>query len=355
MIMCVKINKTTKKLTVSVMIMMLLIIGAGTYALNIQKEEPVVEEPEVPVVIPDPVIHDKVYLAVGEYYTLDNLDYVSENGSIAIVTNGRVKGVSNGTTILFDGVSTYDVEVSDMITAPYISTEKEQLPCNYYSVEENEYMDKLLAGKVAEKGYGTRAGAVEAARFLLLQFPWHMSYFSENGRGEWCDGEGRYSHEGMYLNIYKSQLPEFGGIVNGPHPWGCAFLSNPAGINQINSLDCSGFVTWSLVNGGFNPGDLGAGPSEAYCYPDLGENHAITMESLDEVKVGDLFAEEGHISILIGIKDGIYYIAESNLFIDIRVRVSTKEELINSDFYAWVDMDEFYGHQDGKLTNFWEE
>lgn len=349
-----KIN--TKGLVVLLIALMILVGGGLCYSSSLQKQE--IEEPEVIVeVLPDPVIHKKVYLAIGEYYTLDNENYKSENGSIALVVNGnRVKGMSNGVTKLSDGISYYDIEVTDMITAPYASEQKEQLPCNRYTQEENEYLDEVLRAKIDEKGYQTRAGAVEAARFLLLQFPYHMSYFSENGRGNYCDGEGRYHFQGLYLNTYKVEKENFTHIINGPVEWGCRMFSNPGNCYQINSLDCSGFVTWCLVQNGTDPGDIGAGPVyDVFECSDLGENHKITMESLDEVKVGDLFAEDGHISILIGIKDGLYYIAESNLYIDIRVRISTKEELINSDFYAWVDMDEFYNYQDGKLTNFWEE
>ena len=305
------------------------------------------------------VEHNKVYLAIDEGYLLDDQGYVSSDDSIAIIKDNKVIGKSVGTTILKKDCNSYEIEVTDMITAPYISADKELLECGRYTVEENEYLDLVLASKIKDKGYKTRAGAVEAARFLLLQFPYHMSYFSENGRyygeAELCEGEGRYYHEGLYLNTYKVEKDKFVAIVNGPAEWGCSIFSNPAGINQRNSLDCSGFVTWCLVNGGFDPGDLGAGPSaDSYEYSDIGPQHEITMESLDEVKVGDLFAEDGHISILIGIHDDKYYIAESNLGIDIRVRVSTKQELIDSLFYAWIDMEDFYNHEDGNLTNYWE-
>lgn len=347
----------TKTLIIIVTILMIL-VGCGVYyssSLNNPVDE-IIDEPVIEE-LPDPVEHKKVYLAIGEYYTLDNENYKSEDGSVAIVVNNtRVKGLSKGVTKLSDGISYYDIEVTDMITAPYASEEKQQLPCEFYSEEENEYLDEVLRAKIDEKGYQTRAGAVEAARFLLLQFPYHMSYFSENGRGNYCDGEGRYHYQGLYLNTYKVEKENFEHIINGPVPWGCRMFSNPGNCYQINSLDCSGFVTWCLVQNGTDPGDIGAGPVyDVFDCSDLGENHKITMESLDEVKVGDLFAEDGHISILIGIKDGLYYIAESNLHIDIRVRISTKEELIKSDFYAWVDMDEFYNYQDGKLTNYWEE
>ena len=313
--------------------------------------------PEEKEVVEKPCIvvnHNKVFLAVDEKYLLDDFDYVSSDSGIAIVSGKVVVGKSVGEVILTNGCSSYEIEVTDMITAPYLSEEKEQLPCGKYSIEENEYLDSVLASKIKNAGYQTRAGAVEAGRFLLLQFPYHMSYFSENGRLPFCDGEGRFSHKGLYLNKYKVEKENITAIVHGPAEWGCPIFSDPAGINQLNSLDCSGFVTWCLVNAGFEPGDLGAGLSSAYDYSDIGEKHDITKESLDEVKVGDLFAEDGHISILLGINDGTYYVGESNLGIDIRIRVSTKQELIDSDFYAWIDMDEFYNHSDGNLSNYWE-
>lgn len=30
----------------------------------------------------------------------------------------------------------------------------------------------------------------------------------------------------------------------------------------INGLDCSGFVTWAMLNGGFESGDVGSGNEE---------------------------------------------------------------------------------------------
>ena len=46
---------------------------------------------------------------------------------------------------------------------------------------------------------------------------------------------------------------------------------------------------------------------------DLGEFVKLTEEVLDSniIKAGDLFNYWGHISIIVGIKDGVYYVAES--------------------------------------------
>lgn len=346
-------NKTKKVIWIALGLICL--FGVILYKLaTTPTPEPIVEEEPTEKIPCEVVLHNKIYLAVGEKYTLDDIGYISANNTVADVEGDKVIGVKKGNITLSKDCNTYEIEVTDMITAPYISEEKEQLPCHKYTEEENEYLDEVLKSKINNAGYKTRAGAVEAGRFLLLQFPYHMSYFSENGRLPYCDGEGRYYHEGLYLNPYKVEKENITAIINGPAEWGCPIFSNPAQINQLNSLDCSGFVTWCLVNGGFDPGDLGAGISEAYDYSDIGPRHEITMESLDEVKVGDLFGEEGHIAILLGIKDGKYYIGESNLGIDIRIRISTKQELIDSAFYAWIDMEDFYNHQDGNLTNYWE-
>lgn len=349
------IDKNKRKKAIYIILGLICLFSVILYKLaTIPAPEPIVEEEPIEETPCEVVSHNKIYLAVGEKYTLDDVGYISANNTIASVEDDKVIGVKKGNITLSKDCNTYEIEVTDMISAPYISEEKEQLPCHRYSEEENEYLDEVLKSKINNAGYKTRAGAVEAGRFLLLQFPYHMSYFSENGRLPYCDGEGRYYHEGLYLNPYKVEKENITLIVNGPVEWGCPMYSNPAKCNQLNSLDCSGFVTWCLVNGGFDPGDLGAGISEAYDYSDIGPRHEITMESLDEVKVGDLFGEEGHIAILLGIKDGKYYIGESNLGIDIRIRISTKQELIDSAFYAWIDMEEFYNHQDGNLTNYWE-
>ena len=162
------------------------------------------------------------------------------------------------------------------------------------------------------------------------------------------------SRKFSYLNEYKAEKEGIVRTVRGPEPWGCPIFSIPYGSAQRNSLDCSGFVSWCLVNAGFDPGDIGAGPAPSvFDLSDLGEKHLITAESLDEVKIGDLFSANGHIAILIGIKDGEYYIAESDSLIDVRVQIADKDKLIASAFNYWVDMDEFYGYNDGKMNKFW--
>lgn len=302
-------------------------------------------------------IHPTIYLALNEKYELDDYGYKSSNDSVLKIDGKNITANKLGKTTLNKNNSIYEVVVTDVIVYPKIDDgSKQEIPCGYYTQEMNEYLDEILKAKVMDKGWGTRAGAVEAARFLLLQFPYKLHYFMENGRLPWAEGEGRYHHYGLYLHLYKVDKDGMAGKqVTGPAPWGCWIFNNTSELTQRNSLDCSGFVTWAIYNGGNEIGDIGAGPSpNVLDCSDLGTNYQINYETLDNCRPGDLFAEDGHIAIMVGRKDDLIYIAESNTYINVRCKGWTYDELINSKFYAWVDMDEFYQYKDGKLTDYWE-
>lgn len=86
--------------------------------------------------------------------------------------------------------------------------DKGYLPCEEYTLEESKLLDEILAYRINEAGYGTRAGAVAAARFLTLEFPYRIAYYWETGRlnntgKDYVDGEGRYYHKGLYLHESK--------------------------------------------------------------------------------------------------------------------------------------------------------
>ncbi len=71
----------------------------------------------------------------------------------------------------------------------------------------------------------------------------------------------------------------------------------------------------------------------------------------NEVKVGDLVGRNGHVGILIGIKDDKYYIAES-LDYDMHILEYTKENLVNSELKFFILMDDYY-KENGNLSNYW--
>lgn len=197
---------------------------------------------------------------VNDFYTSSN---------IITIDNDIITAKEVGSAVITYGDSNLNVVVTNLITNPIISS-KEILPCNKYTEEEGILIDNILEYKINEAGYKTRAGVVAAARFLTLQFPYKIPYFYENGRVNntgvnFADGEGRYYHQGLYLT--NSKKNSIIASVSGPCIWGCPLYNWEDdleygyvwGVKKPNGLDCSGFVSWILYNGGFDPGDNGFG------------------------------------------------------------------------------------------------
>lgn len=309
-------------------------------------------------------------LQVSKNYEED-ITFESSDESIAMINEGGfVTGVSLGETEVSikvkDEVRTVPVLVTNLIEVmpEKYNSYKNVIPCGGYSKEENDILDDILKTRVEEAGYGTRAGVIAAVRFLTLEFPYKVPYFSENGRlnGEGytykVDGEGRYYHQGLFL--HSSRYDILSPKMYGPGSWGCYIYSYVAEHVSRNGLDCSGFITWVLLNGGFDPGDIGAGISQIlFDCTDLGEN-TRTPEAIQKgmIKTGDLLSgpdpDGGHIAMVMGMKDGYYYIAEclwGNGGYGAIVQTYTDESLPKY-FYWHIDMDEFYG-SDGTYSDFW--
>lgn len=321
---------------------------------------------------------DKVYLAIDGNYELKSeiesignidtkINWSSENNDIASVDeNGIIKGISKGETKIHAKLSEFD-KVIDVIVTDLIITrpdkynsKKSYLPCGIYSKEDNDLLDEILADRIKDAGYKTRAGVVEAARFLALEFPYKIRYFSENGRGSTngVDGEGRYYHVGLYLD--ESRFDNIGKKSAGPQTWGCQLYSRPSKGKRANGFDCSGFVSWVLLNGGFDVGDIGAGLAPHLDLTDYGKriNFNANVVKSGQVKVGDLLSsggvQGGHIALIVGEDDKYYYVAES-LWTPPNVAVVIigydKKTIFNRYYYVML-MDEYY-KEDGNLTQLW--
>ena len=308
-------------------------------------------------------------VTIGSYE--EDIVWKSDNENVATVdNNGKVVGINYGTTyinVISDRgiIGKTKVVVSSFITKPVINKNKSYISCKQFSKEEADMIDQILFDRVDSAGYGTRAGVVEAARFLTLEFAYRIHYFYENGRlnnyspFKHVDGEGRYYHRGLYLN--ESKFSEISASFVGPVIWGCDLQNytnwGPYKIGNYypNGLDCSGFVTWALLNGGFDVGDVGAGANADHDdLDDLGTKVTITNElmSSGKVKVGDLIGLNGHMAILAGWDDDNYYIAESlNNYKGVVVKTYSKKKVKNTFKYV-VLMDDVY-NGDGNLTNLW--
>ena len=332
-------------------------------------------------------VPESIYLIQGETekieYTVDKKGkvddkpkFTSSNTDIITVEGETINAVGSGETTVKVSLGNIEKEIkiysTNMLTlkTANFNYDKPYLSCGLFSEADNDLLDNVLQYKMDKVGYKTRAAVVEAGRFITLNFPYRINYFSENGRmADWpkADGEGRYYHKGLYLHESRFSNLNKDYIMNGPNPWGCPIYSNPAGGTRLNGLDCSGFISWIIVQGGFDPTDMGAGvDSDKYDFTDIGPKQTIP-KALDkgELKVGDLLSGDGetsgavgggHIAMLIGVHDGYYYVAEELWGNPSPSHGAVAQRYTESEFryyfYWHIDMSEFYG-KDGNLTDYW--
>ena len=297
---------------------------------------------------------DKLYIPLESELTLDIKKVELSNDDILSLNDNTIRankvGSSKVKVIKDNNYQELEIIVTDIISNYQINN-KEKLSCNQYSNEEVNKLEEILANQIEFAGTKTRAGVVAAARFLSLEFKYKLNYFYENGRMvtdgsfDYCDGEGRYLHKGLYLT--ESDYKELKQSRSGPQIWGCLMYEETRKMNVANGLDCSGFVTWSMLNAGYDVDDLGA--SDLF---KLGNKKMFTDDNVwNEIKVGDLVGRNGHVGIIVGIKDDKYYIAEA-LDYDLHILEYSKNDLINSQLKFFVLMDDYY-IENGNLTSFW--
>ena len=300
-------------------------------------------------------------------YSSSNPDIISinETGDLYANTDGKVTIIAKTSNDLEDK---FEITATSLIRPRRLDNNKSIVGCNVYSKEQVDMLDDILASEVERAGPGTRAGVVAAATFLPMEFPYKIPYFYENGRLTYngyhkiVDGEGRWYHKGLYLGVDKQNTIEL--KMNGPSSWGCPLLNweddgnRKPGEYWPNGLDCSGYVTWALYNGGLDPTDIGAGISgSSFDLADLGEVRYINYDLLHSgtVKPGDLIGWDGHAAIIAWITDTNIYVTESLL-----PGVVMDEYDISSPYSRFyyrydyiVDMSGQYSG-DGNYPNIWQ-
>lgn len=342
-------------------------------------------EPKMNEIIDFEISESFLYLAVGETKKIEvsleklgnpdqNITMKSKDENIVIIEDNILKGTGSGETTVTVTAGNVKKEikviVTDLITVPTLKTKKDFLKCGIYSEENSILLDKILEYRIEKSGYQTRAGVVAALRFLTLEFPYQLNYFFESGRlnnntgGNYVDGEGRFYHKGLYL--HQNKYKELVKTKYGPAIWGCPLTNWQEeagflpGVRYPNGLDCSGFITWAMFNGGFDPKDTGAGdnPWTNDDLSDLGPHIPITMELLksNTLKAGDIIATDGHIAMIGGIKDEVVYVAESTTYWrGVVMHPYTYSELVATDKLTYViRMDDYY-KEDGNYSLYWEE
>lgn len=178
-----------------------------------------------------------------------------------------------------------------------------------------EEFNNLIASNVQEAGSGTRAGVVAAAVTLI----------SELG------------------NNYGVKIPYFWGgghghIATGAEAsWGsgrCYTYANGQAYTYCG-LDCSGFVTWAINNGGFS---IPVQSSNTFVYLDGAER--VSLSSSAVLQAGDLLATSGHIILIVGVDDNGYICAEAA---GNETGVLFSRKSFDASGYYGIDMSGFYG------------
>ncbi len=363
-------------------------VNAGTYYLFLKDNKGNIEKIKASNIEINKILNlklntEKVYLTLGETYKLkgeiesignidETITYTDYDEKIIKVDDGLITPISNGTTkIKVKTTEKIEKEVTVIVTDLYkkanLNNNNTFLTCNRYTKEENELLDEVLAFKINEAGYQTRGAVVAALRFLVLEFPYKIPYFFENGRLnnydviKHVDGEGRYYKKGLYLNSYK--FDDIVASYTGPATWGCPLMSYHderqygyyPGVKYPNGLDCSGFVTWVLYNAGYDIGDSGSGDTpRTDDMIDFGERHWITRDYIlnGDYKVGDLIGWDGHIALIAGFTKDNIYVAES-LPGGVVIKEFSKTGSKFYTLYEFInDMDKVYKNE-GTYTNMW--
>lgn len=188
------------------------------------------------------------------------------------------------------------------------------LSSNGSSLEE---FNNLIASNVNEAGYGTRAGVVAAAVTLIAEL------------GNNYDVKIPYFYSGGHDAISN--------YANGV--WGagsCHTYANGVFYDRCG-LDCSGFVSWAVSNGGFNVSITSSGG-----FQNLPGAERVSLQDSAVLQPGDILETNGHVILVVGIEDNQYVCAEASGKI---TGVIFSRHSFNMSGYWGVKMDGFYNMQ----------
>ena len=214
---------------------------------------------------------------------------------------------------------TFEYDVNN--TKPFIK-------CSTYTASDRARLESLLTQAVNAVGRGTRAGVVEAARFLSGGMKYKVSY---RGTSKVDSTLGRYYKLG--LNIANSK------------GWGC----NVSGYTQ--GMDCTNFVYWAVKNGGLSSGSVGI------------HSGAVPLaQNVNKVRVGDflLTLSDGsvswtyaHTTIVIGVDSNFIYIAEQTSWGTRVSKVSKSNPPAKKSEHGMVSFGNY--PSEGRVTDMWNE
>lgn len=212
-----------------------------------------------------------------------------------------------------------------------------------------EFNNTLLANTI-EKGIGTRE-AVGAAAMLLINtfetYGYRIPYSYSGGWG-WAYTDQNGVDHNYNVNTYYGINPNMGEAIYS----GGSFGYNPGTPNNTYyylGLDCSGFVTWSLNNGGLDYGLTQA--TNFKTDPNI-KSYPASSTSEYVGRMGDVLSSNEHVVLVLEYNnsDQSYTVAEAggkNLGVLIR-----KQYITSLSKYKVVDMSYYY---ENKVNSNYEE
>lgn len=276
------------------------------------------------------------------------VEWNSSNPSVASVnSNGKVTAKGAGTVTITAKAGTFTatckitvkiVSTSDIYTFKYVEDQmsKPLIRCNTYTAEDRVRLQDQLKRAIEKVGYGTRAGVVEAARFLVGGLDYRIPYMGPKTREVDPTGQlGMYNRVG--LNIGNSS------------GWGCRV----SGMTQ--GMDCNNFVIWAFRQNGMSIYDY---YSSKNTYP--------STEAVNRIRPGDLMLSPcysscrfddhsfSHVGIVIGVEEDKIYVAESTTgtINSIVITILYKNNMPTKYKFATVRLYDY--PSEGKLTDMWD-
>lgn len=213
-----------------------------------------------------------------------------------------------------------------------------------------EQYNKGLFDAVRTAGYKTREGVVAAAIYLSSHVNVHIPYFWSGGHFH----EYKYNGESFY-----DGGEEFIGFSK---YWGCDVRlsvgrgteKQPAGGIYPFGLDCSGFVSWAIYNGGYFNGTDGQKlrfSTDSSMLDKIGGVSVSSVKVSDakgKIKPGDVAYRKGHVGMVLEVHDD-YYVVAQEAGAD-RGLVVSEIKYTAKTFSDIVLMDNFYENfQKGKV------
>lgn len=209
-------------------------------------------------------------------YEIDNNIYNTDNKTNSVVSNYVISPIR---------------VMSDVEKEAY---EKYKELASKYPKDNIEVRNAKLNWKIKGAGYGTREGVVAAALYFAEEEKNYVPYL-------WG---GKANFVGLKENWGKNRRVVADYLNSN---------DQPAGSKPLDGIDCSGYVTWAILNGGYkcqnNSGDI-ISYSETYATQLPGvKKYSINKDTFDKkdkngdylIKAGDLLYRNNHIAMIVSI------------------------------------------------------